>query len=102
MVKIGRYEFDIDENDKTMDNGACYQLITRKVGHGFNKISPIISKSLFKKLLKEEKIYLYKMGNRSDDGMRFINYIDYYKFDMDKLTNNVTDINVGEMEEISE
>ena len=61
-MKIGRYGFDIDEDDKIMDNGACYQLVTRKVGYGFNKIAPIVSKTLFKKLLKEEKIYLYKTG----------------------------------------
>ena len=61
-MKIGRYEFDINENDVIMDNGSCYQLITRKAGHGFEKTAPIISRTLFNKLLKEEKIYLYTMG----------------------------------------
>lgn len=51
-LKIGRNVFDIDENDMILDNGACYQIITRKIVKGFDSYSPIMSKKLFSELKK--------------------------------------------------
>lgn len=45
--KIGRYVLDINEKDIILDNGACYQIITKKVGKLWEPYSPVISKSLF-------------------------------------------------------
>lgn len=85
-MRLGRYEFDnINEDDRIFDNGSCYQLITRTKGYGFNKTIPIISKSLFNKLLKSEQIILisdkhsYYMTNGEE--VRF----KYYKFNIDMI-----------------
>lgn len=44
-LKIGRREFDITEADKFMDNGACVQIITRRIPAGsWNMTSPILTK----------------------------------------------------------
>lgn len=56
-MRIGRYEFDINESDLILDNGACYQLITREVGSVFYRTAPKVSKAMFKRLLKEKIIY---------------------------------------------
>lgn len=49
-LKVGRNIIDIGENDLILDNGACYQIITKMIGYGFNKSIPIMSKKLFKDL----------------------------------------------------
>lgn len=56
-LKVGRNVLDIDENDLILDNGACYQIITKKVGFGFNKSVPVMSKKLFNDLKKIELIF---------------------------------------------
>lgn len=33
-LKIGRYEYEITENDKLMDNGACVQFLTKRGPRG--------------------------------------------------------------------
>jgi hypothetical protein len=53
IVKCGRIEFELTEKDLVMYNGACYQIITRKVGFGWNESTPIIAKSRAMKLIKE-------------------------------------------------
>jgi len=84
-MKIGRDEIDIDENDVIFDNGSCYQLISRETGHGFNKCSPIVSNTLFNKLLKNNQIRLVKDKHSyfmtNGEEVRF----KYYKFNMDKI-----------------
>ena len=35
-LKVGRRIIDIDENDLILDNGCCYQIITKKIGSGFS------------------------------------------------------------------
>lgn len=56
-LKVGRNIFDIDENDLILDNGTCYQIITKAIGSGFNKSIPVISKKLFTDLKKCELIF---------------------------------------------
>lgn len=51
QIKCGRKIFDLVKGDRVMDNGFCLQLITRKVGSGFHKYSPIVSKASFKKFM---------------------------------------------------
>lgn len=38
--KIGRYVLDINEKDIILDNGACYQIITKKVGKLWEPLFP--------------------------------------------------------------
>lgn len=52
QLKCGRKVFDLVKGDRVMDNGACYQLITREVGAGWrNKVSPRVLKSEFDRYL---------------------------------------------------
>lgn len=44
-LKVGRNIFDIDENDLILDNGACYQIVTKRVNVGFNESIPVMSKN---------------------------------------------------------
>ena len=73
-VKIGRIMFELTENDRILDNGACYQLITRKIGRPFEQQNPKLSKVLFKKLLKKGSLVL---ANEKYKGM--FNEYDLYK-----------------------
>lgn len=80
-MKIGRYDFEINENDVIFDNSFCYQLITRYCNGG----RPRMSKLLFKKLLKQGVLYLtderleYTLESGKDIWYR------QYKFDIRKL-----------------
>ena len=49
-LKVGRNILDISENDLILDNRACYQIVTQKIGYGFNKAVPKMSKKLFSDL----------------------------------------------------
>lgn len=54
-LKVGRNIIELDEKDLILDNGACYQIVTKKVG-GFDWYYPIMSKKLFHDLKKLELI----------------------------------------------
>ena len=41
-LKVGRNILNINENDLILDNGSCYQIITKQIGSGFNKTTPVI------------------------------------------------------------
>lgn len=45
-LKVGRNVFDIDDNDLILDNGACYQIITKVIRKGFDRITPKMSSKL--------------------------------------------------------
>ncbi len=58
-LKIGRYEYEIDERDKFLDNGACVQLLTQSKevdSWGRPRAFPKLSKALAKKISKYNKI----------------------------------------------
>ena len=57
-IKCGRRTFEVTEKDRILDNGACYQLITRYYFDGWHRCIPAVAKATFKKLLKEGKIRL--------------------------------------------
>ena len=44
-LKVGRDILEIDKNDLILDNGACYQIITKEVGKINCRHSPIMSKN---------------------------------------------------------
>lgn len=54
-LKIGRYICEIKKDDLILDNDACYQIITQKVGR--DKSYPIMSKKLFNDLKKTGLIF---------------------------------------------
>lgn len=84
-LKVGRNILDIGENDIILDNGSCYQIITKRIGYGFNKTIPVMSKKLFLDLKKCELIFtseelrqaaIEKYGNR---------VITFWKFHIDQM-----------------
>lgn len=81
IIKIGRREYDVHDNDLILDNGACYQLITQKYFYKWNDVSPIFPKHLFKKMKKEGQIVLSERKYKSAIGkVEF----DLYEFRVDK------------------
>lgn len=56
-LKVGRIVFDIDENDLILDNGACYQMITKKLRKGYDSKTPKMSQTLFRSLKNTGLIY---------------------------------------------
>lgn len=56
-IKLGRNIFAVSDDDIVMDNGACVQLITKKIHKGWNCFIPIMSKKLFKQLLRVGFLY---------------------------------------------
>jgi hypothetical protein len=51
-LKIGREKYELTEDDEILFNGACYILMTRKIGRGFREYSPTIAKTTMHKLIK--------------------------------------------------
>ena len=56
IIKCGRREFEVTREDRILDNGSCYQLITQTYIEGFSKQYPIVSKTMFKNLFKNGEI----------------------------------------------
>lgn len=84
-LKVGRDILDINEKDIILDNGACYQIITKEVGKLCETYSPIISKSLFSKLNKCGAVYTNEMLKKKDFERYHINSCTFWAFDMKKL-----------------
>ena len=84
-LKVGRNVFDIDDNDLILDNGACYQIITKEIRKGFDRITPKMSSKLFNDLKKCELIF-------TSEGLRqtaIKNYgnsvVTFWKFNVDQM-----------------
>ena len=84
-LKVGRDILDINERDMILDNGACYQIITKEVGKLCETYSPIISKSLFSKLNKCGAVYTNEMLKKKAFERYHINSCTFWAFDMKKL-----------------
>ena len=89
-LKIGRRVFDITEKDIVMFNGVCWQLITQTIHSGWNNYYPTVSKTLCEKLLKKNILILVKKEREytTESGKQMGLY--YYKFDIDKLNEFLT------------
>ena len=84
-LTVGRDILDINEKDIILDNGACYQIITKEVGKLCETYSPIISKSLFSKLNKCGAVYTNEMLKKKAFERYHINSCTFWAFDMKKL-----------------
>lgn len=84
-LKVGRNILDINEKDIILDNGACYQIITKEVGKLCETYSPIISKSFFSKLNKCGAVYTNEMLKKKAFERYHINSCTFWAFDMKKL-----------------
>lgn len=84
-LKVGRNVLDIDYNDLILDNGACYQIMTKRVGFGFNESIPVMSKKLFGDLKKCDLIFTSE-GLRQSAIEKYGNsVVAFWKFDVDKM-----------------
>ena len=85
-LKVGRNILKINENDVIMDNGACYQIITKQIGYGWNASIPKMSKKLFTDLLKANLIYtngeLMNLANKE-----YVGKVVLYKFNIEDMKN---------------
>lgn len=79
-LKCGRNEFEVNENDVLLFNGCCWMLITKKIQSGYGLTTPVVSKTLCNKLLKENKIYMFRKESEyiTKDGRQMGLY--YYRF----------------------
>lgn len=71
-LNLYKRKFFVTSKDRIMDNGACYQLITQTYYKDWYQICPLVSKTLFRKLLKEGKIVLSKEKYLGCDLYEFI------------------------------
>jgi hypothetical protein len=66
-IKCGRIVYELTDGDTVMDNGACLQLITRKIQKGWNSLTPKVSKVEFAKFKKCEKVSQLTHHSYGDD-----------------------------------
>lgn len=84
-LKVGRNVLDISENDLILDNGACYLIITQKIGSGFNKEYPRMSEKLFNDLKNTELIFTSE-GLRQAAIKKHGNVVKtYWKFNIESM-----------------
>lgn len=60
IIKSRNQTFELVTGDEIMDNGSCYQLITRKVQKDFKWIHPRISLKEFEKFIKLPNLHRVK------------------------------------------
>lgn len=84
-LKVGRNILNINENDLILDNGACYQIVTQKIGYGFDKRTPLMSKKLFNDLKKCELIFTNEKLRIAAINKYGTNIKAYWKFNIDKM-----------------
>lgn len=84
-LKVGRNILDIDKNDLILDNGACYQIITKEIGFGFNKSIPVMSKKLFNDLKKCRLIFTSNGLRQAAIDKYGSHVVTFWKFDVDQM-----------------
>ena len=82
-MKIGRKHYKIIEKDRVMDNSACVQLLRAEKRQWDD--TPIVSKNLFNKLLKQGIILFEEETDVYHDSHGTRRSLRYYKFDMNKV-----------------
>jgi hypothetical protein len=83
-LKVGRNIIELDEKDLVLDNGACYQIVTKRVG-GLDWYYPVMSKKLFHDLKKLELIFTSE-GLKQDAIKKYgTSAITYWKFNIERM-----------------
>ena len=89
VMKINRYMKLIGKNDLILDNGAVYQIVTKEIrDNDWSLYSPQISKTLFKKLKKENLIYTNPELIELAAKKYIIKGCILYKFDIEAMINS--------------
>lgn len=83
-LKVGRDIIELDEKDLILDNGACYQIVTKKVGR-FNWHYPIMSKKLFHDLKKLELIFTSEGLKQNAIKKYGTSVMTYWKFNIERM-----------------
>ena len=84
-LQVGRNIIELDNKDLILDNGACYQIITKEIGSGFNKRSPIMSKKLFNDLKRLELVFTNEGLKQNAIKKYSMNVVTYWKFDVERM-----------------
>ena len=85
-IKIGRNIYNVNERDLLLDNGSCFQLVTRITGIGLDSWSPAkLSKKLVKDLKKSNAIYTNDDLKMAAEDRYGYSGITYWKFDIEKM-----------------
>ena len=86
-LKVGRNILDITDSDLILDNGHCYQIITKTVGYGNKSCNPVISKKLFTELKKCGFVFTSPLlKNKAESNYPHLkNSITYWKFDTELM-----------------
>ena len=84
-LKVGCDIVDINEKDVILDNGSCYQIVTKEVARGWSGYAPAISKNLFKKLQKCGAVYTNDTLKKEAVKTYKTNICVYWMFDIEKL-----------------
>lgn len=84
-LKVGRNIIEIDDKDLILDNGACYQIITKEIGSGFEKYPPRMSKKLFNDLKKLGLIFTSEELKQDAIKRYGISSVAYWKFDIKRM-----------------
>ena len=72
-IKCGRITYNLVDGDTIMDNGACFQLITRTISKGWDRSSPRVSKTAFKKFIDNPNVQLV-LKHRYSDHIKLYKY----------------------------
>lgn len=84
-LKVGRNILDIDENDLILDNGSCYQIITKRISFGFNESILVMSKKLFTDLKKCELIFTSEGLRQAAIGKYGTHVVTFWKFNVEQM-----------------
>ena len=62
-IKCGRETYNLQDGDTVMDNGSCYQLISRTIRKGWDSYSPRVSKKAFNEFIKNPQVSINNNHN---------------------------------------
>lgn len=87
-LKVGRDTIELDDKDLILDNGACYQIVTKEIQKGYDKYHkcpPRMSKKLFHDLKKLGLVFTSEELRQSAIKRYGTHVITYWKFDIEKM-----------------
>ncbi|WCF11607.1 hypothetical protein NDS46_30135 (plasmid) [Paenibacillus thiaminolyticus] len=74
IVKCGRKMIELTEKDVIMYNGACYQIITRNKGLGWNESIPKIAKAKAQELIKKNLLVNVELEKPPHENPKLLYY----------------------------
>lgn len=84
-LKVGRNILDIDDNDLILDNGACYQIVTKRVGFGPKEFIPVMSKKLFHDLKQCSLIFTSEALKQAAKEKYENPQVEFWKFNVNAI-----------------